>query len=67
MEEIKKRLEGIQKTARAIRQELDGKAFRNDITTVGVENIISLAQEALRELAKEKNKGERGNLCDTTT
>ena len=67
MEEIEKRLEGIQKTARAIRQELDGKAFRNDITTVGVENIISLAQEALRELAKEKNKGERGNPCDTTT
>ena len=67
MEEIEKRLEGIQKTAKAIRQELDGKAFRNDITTVGVENIISLAQEALRELAKEKNEGERGNLCDTTT
>jgi len=67
MEEIEKRLEGIQKTAKAIRQELDGKAFRNDITTVGVENIISLAQEALRELAKEKNKGERGNPCDTTT
>jgi hypothetical protein len=67
MEEIEKRLEGIQKTAKAIRQELDGKAFRNDITTVGVENIISLVQEALRELAKEKNEGKRGNSCDTTT
>jgi len=67
MEEIKKRLEGIQKTAKMIRQELDGKAFRNDITTVGVENIISLAQEALQEFAKEKGEGERGNLCDTTT
>ena len=67
MEEIEKRLEGIQKMAKMIRQELDGKAFRNDITTVGVENIISLAQEALEEIAKEKNEGERGNPCDTTT
>jgi len=67
MEEIEKRLEGIQKTARAIRQELDGKAFRNDITTVGVENIISLAQEALEEFAKEKGEGKGGGPCDTTT
>ena len=57
MEEIEKRLEGIQKTEKAIRQELDGKALRNDITTVGVENIISLAEEALEKFAKVKSEG----------
>ena len=58
MKEIEALLKKIDRAAKALRRYLDGRTFPDDITTVVMENIISLAQEALQELEKVKNKGQ---------
>ena len=66
-EEIIKTFEVIKKSGELVFEHYKARGFKNSLIEVGVKNIIGMCDTALEEIAKEKNEGERGNLCDTTT
>ena len=66
-EEIIKTLEVIKKSGELVFEHYRARGFKNSLIEVGIQNIIGMCDTALEQIAKEKNEGERGNLCDTTT
>jgi hypothetical protein len=66
-EEIIKTFEVIKKSGELVFEHYKARGFKNSLIEVGIQNIIGTCDTALEEIAKEKNEGERGNLCDTTT
>ncbi len=54
---IKDFLEKIKRTAEIILEHHPSRAFKDDIITLGAENIIAMCEEAISEMEEEKNKG----------
>lgn len=66
-EEIIKTLDVIKKSGELVFEHYKSRGFKNSLIEVGIQNIIGTCDTALEQIAKEKDEGERGNLCDTTT
>jgi predicted lipid carrier protein YhbT len=56
MEEIEKILKAIQRTAEIVREHLEARFYRNHITTLGINGIITMAKEAIVLIEEAKKK-----------
>jgi len=62
MEEVEKILKAIERTAEIVREHLEARGYRNHVTTLGIEGIVSMAKEALEQLSNEKKEGQQGGV-----
>lgn len=54
MEEIEKILKAIQRTAEIVREYLEARFYRNHITTLGINGIITMAKETIELIEQAK-------------
>jgi len=53
-EELLKKLNAIKRSAEILLENYQTRAFKNNIEKVGLENILGICKEAIREIEEER-------------